>query len=67
MRMTPPTVHLVLRDVPVPARRPTHPVRFWLWNTAGAAAMRTGTAVHHVGLRLCGVAGWLDAVADDHR
>lgn len=42
-------------------------MRFWLWDTAGRTVMRTGTALHTAGLRMCGWAGTLDAIADGHR
>lgn len=42
-------------------------VKFFLWNTAGALSMRVGKRLYNLGLHLCGLAGKLDSIADDHR
>lgn len=42
-------------------------IRFHVWNALGWASMQLGAAMHAAGLRLCGLAGWLDATADGYR
>lgn len=47
-------------------------MKAWAWNAAGWTAMRLGSWLHDLGLRLCGWAGDFDARADsagywDHR
>jgi hypothetical protein len=41
--------------------------QFRAWDTAGWCAWHIGSALHDLGLWLCGVAGYLDARADEHR
>lgn len=61
-------LHLVLRDDGPGAGRPAaHPVRYHAWNTLGWLTMTAGRALYTAGLTMCGWAGWVDAVADEHR